>query len=946
MISLRRLFLSSFGLAASLFAHAQSTVTITVQDAPRQTFQGIGVGLNGAILNNHASAAEVQQLIFDDLNTRFLRLWHRPANDGSVSADQRFLADYVSSGVIAAARSRGVTTLLMQHTELFAAPLAAKFADYAEFIRVLRDTHGVVIDAVGLQNEPGPSGWTPAATVSAVHAYRAELDARGLQSVKIVPIDAPNADGTWAQRIQAIKTDVSAWAKIGAYSSHSYTMGANTQWSAFGDDKDYWQTEAGWIGPAYSTVASRFLNDVNHRVSAWFWFIGAHAPDNNGDQNKHRLVVMNGNGSFSVNPTYHFLRQLSQTFPVGSVFRNATANKNFPNSAMLWTVPEKKPAYNLAAAVAPDGTWRIGLTNGTQDVGESYYTPAQDYDVTVVVRELAGTGDIPFHVVRTRENAALQLTATLEPSETITFRNGTGVVRVSSRELVTLAEVRILRYLGLNSAAEIAADGASHTNVAFTPGRAANAAAFNGDAFVDLPKITPGSGSGGVSFWMRAAPGANAANAMLYYGAPGATGDGFGANSELHLSLNSAGRVNFYIHGSSPGAPVNITGSPVVTDDQWHHVAASWIHGGTARLWVDGVLVGQAQHQAWAHGFAGIHRLGRPGWNSRKFTGQIDDLTLFDRPIDTPQVRAHREFLNFDGYSAGLITDVSGEPASSAAAVLGDGTALRLWGNTWKKLPFPYTITADTIVEFDFQSSAQGEIQGVGFSTTGAAESSRFYKVWGTEAFGRATPVGAYGPAVGNRVLYAFRPGLHFTGAVNHLVFGNDHDVASPGSESIFANLRIYERPAISTFVLEGESGARFGAFQVGADANSFGGAHVFTPDGGGAVDGNANYVEYTINVSTPGVYRFFGRVRVLDTNGNAYDDDSFILQVNDQPPVPFLFSATSNWTWAPVRRNNLTSVVHLERLEAGAHTIRVRERENGAALDRLIITNDLGYTP
>ncbi len=36
-------------------------------------------------------------------------------------------------------------------------------------------------------------------------------------------------------------------------------------------------------------------------------------------------------------------------------------------------------------------------------------------------------------------------------------------------------------------------------------------------------------------------------------------------------------------------------------------------------------------------------------------------------------------------------------------------------GNSWKKIDLGYTITANTILEFDFQSTAQGEIQGIGF---------------------------------------------------------------------------------------------------------------------------------------------------------------------------------------------------------------------------------------
>ncbi len=38
-------------------------------------------------------------------------------------------------------------------------------------------------------------------------------------------------------------------------------------------------------------------------------------------------------------------------------------------------------------------------------------------------------------------------------------------------------------------------------------------------------------------------------------------------------------------------------------------------------------------------------------------------------------------------------------------------------GNTWKKIPVAYTITPNTILEFDFKSTAQGEVHGIALET-------------------------------------------------------------------------------------------------------------------------------------------------------------------------------------------------------------------------------------
>ena len=45
------------------------------------------------------------------------------------------------------------------------------------------------------------------------------------------------------------------------------------------------------------------------------------------------------------------------------------------------------------------------------------------------------------------------------------------------------------------------------------------------------------------------------------------------------------------------------------------------------------------------------------------------------------------------------------------------GDTLQLTGNSWKKLNVPYDVTPNTVIEFDFQSSLEGEIQAIGFDT-------------------------------------------------------------------------------------------------------------------------------------------------------------------------------------------------------------------------------------
>ncbi|MEQ9015981.1 MAG: hypothetical protein RID90_16170, partial [Marinovum algicola] len=65
-----------------------------------------------------------------------------------------------------------------------------------------------------------------------------------------------------------------------------------------------------------------------------------------------------------------------------------------------------------------------------------------------------------------------------------------------------------------------------------------------------------------------------------------------------------------------------------------------------------------------------------------------------------------------------------------------DSREVQLEGNGWKKLGLDYTITADTILEFDFKSTAEGEVQGIGFDTDDSLSSKQFFKLYGTQNFG------------------------------------------------------------------------------------------------------------------------------------------------------------------------------------------------------------------
>ncbi|MEQ8785965.1 MAG: Ig-like domain-containing protein [Pirellulaceae bacterium] len=140
-----------------------------------------------------------------------------------------------------------------------------------------------------------------------------------------------------------------------------------------------------------------------------------------------------------------------------------------------------------------------------------------------------------------------------------------------------------------------------------------------------------------------------------------------------------------------------------------------------------------------------------------------------------------------------------------AALVEDGGAALRLLGNTWKKIDINYTITPDTVLALDFSSTAQGDVHGIGLDTNNTITASRTFRLYGRQNWG----VGSYDTYTSGTKHFVIPIGRYYTGPVSNLFFVNDHDVANPTAESVFRNVRLYEASS-STSALLAQATARF----------------------------------------------------------------------------------------------------------------------------------------
>ena len=123
-----------------------------------------------------------------------------------------------------------------------------------------------------------------------------------------------------------------------------------------------------------------------------------------------------------------------------------------------------------------------------------------------------------------------------------------------------------------------------------------------------------------------------------------------------------------------------------------------------------------------------------------------------------------------------------------------NGATVHLSENTWKGIDYSYNITTDTVLEFDFYSTSEGEFQGIGFSNSLNLVKENMFVIYGSQAIPQA--VNSYKTYTGNEgswVHYKINVGTHYTGSFNYMFLINDDDSTTLTSNSYFKNVRVYE---------------------------------------------------------------------------------------------------------------------------------------------------------
>ncbi|WP_298507818.1 T9SS type A sorting domain-containing protein [uncultured Kordia sp.] len=169
-------------------------------------------------------------------------------------------------------------------------------------------------------------------------------------------------------------------------------------------------------------------------------------------------------------------------------------------------------------------------------------------------------------------------------------------------------------------------------------------------------------------------------------------------------------------------------------------------------------------------------------------------------------------------FSAETILSYDTTEDNGVSAVYDNGATLHLSVNAWKAVEINYNITPNTVIEFDFMSTIDGEIHYIGIDDDLALNPLLAYKLYGFENvtssaifnldFNTYTDSDKY-----TYKHYAIPIGQLYTGNVPYLFFAADNDLFNdtftylsyPGggsyndATSFYRNVKIYENTILST---------------------------------------------------------------------------------------------------------------------------------------------------
>ena len=236
-------------------------------------------------------------------------------------------------------------------------------------------------------------------------------------------------------------------------------------------------------------------------------------------------------------------------------------------------------------------------------------------------------------------------------------------------------------------------------------------------------------------------------------------------------------------------------------------------------------------------------------------------------------------------FSKTVPVSFGGSQDGGTATVADLGKSLTIKNNAWKAVPLAYNITANTYIEFEFRSTLQGEIHGIGFDDDENISAPYTFQLWGNQSWGITNYRNYEGNGAWKK--YTIKVGQFYTGATKYLFFAADMDAAPYTSESQFRNVRIYETTPCPSFQQPNTEGLGFGSNLLNEKP-----AVVIYPNpthtNAKAQVSLSAWPAGQYNLEIFGVYGKVVRNQSLDVA--AYGDHSFELKTADLPAGTYLY--------------------------------------------------------
>jgi hypothetical protein len=176
-------------------------------------------------------------------------------------------------------------------------------------------------------------------------------------------------------------------------------------------------------------------------------------------------------------------------------------------------------------------------------------------------------------------------------------------------------------------------------------------------------------------------------------------------------------------------------------------------------------------------------------FNGAKFEDKLEKQICIDTPGGGGG--GGGDNCNTIDFNSNPVLSFGGAQDKGTADVQDGGNTLFIKDNAWKAIDINYSITANTVLAFDFKSTVEGEIQGIGFDVDNGISSSYAFKLYGTQNWG-FLDFDNY-PGNGEWKSYSIPVGQFYTGDFIKLFFMGDHDGGSQNGNAYFRNVRIHE---------------------------------------------------------------------------------------------------------------------------------------------------------